>query len=504
MKKIAFIFLFAMIANVVFSQTTQQHIIPDNSIEQNYLTFFESYIKHQTDTINASDSLTLRTLAMGCPFTDGEVVYQARSLYNAIYKSNVLFEDGCISATARNSFGFYKEAKPIISNDKSGLSYNLVPNYSFENYTACPSGSGQFSLALPWSVLFNPANYLNSCATTTMYSVPTQSLGTTIFNYQEAHSGQGYGDVIVYNGVGSNYRSYAENQLVTTLQNGQCYYVEFFVNRPHGNYGGKYAINNMGCLFTDTAMNTSNGDALNVQANVLKFGNPIITDTANWTPISGIYTANGTENYILLGNFANDMNTDTLDMLDATYPGAVYLLDDVYVLPIDSMPDGMPAYAGVDTNVTIGDSVFIGQQISNLNCNWYDEIGTLIASNISGIYVSPTNTTYYVVEQNLCGVITYDTVNVEVMPTGINELFNENKVRIYPNPTTGELSIEMLHQNSEWSITIFDLQGRTVVQQLVNNNKVTLKLELENGVYLARITNKNTNETVIKKLIINR
>jgi len=52
-----------MLPDVYAAQVKTYSMLADNSIEQNYLTFFESYIKHQTDTINASDSLTLRTLA---------------------------------------------------------------------------------------------------------------------------------------------------------------------------------------------------------------------------------------------------------------------------------------------------------------------------------------------------------------------------------------------------------------------------------------------------------
>ncbi len=88
---------------------------------------------------------------------------------------------------------------------------------------------------------------------------------------------------------------------------------------------------------------------------------------------------------------------------------------------------------------------------------------------------------------------------------GVSELINKNNVRLYPNPTTGEITLEMDGgESNEWRITVSDLQGRTVVEKLFNSNKINLKLALDNGVYVVRITNKNRNEKVIKKLIINR
>ncbi|OFY95179.1 MAG: hypothetical protein A3K10_11975 [Bacteroidetes bacterium RIFCSPLOWO2_12_FULL_31_6] len=85
---------------------------------------------------------------------------------------------------------------------------------------------------------------------------------------------------------------------------------------------------------------------------------------------------------------------------------------------------------------------------------------------------------------------------------GVDELLNENNVQIYPNPTTGELTIELINQNNEWLTTILDVQGRTVVEKSFTGTKINLKLELANGVYLVRVTNKNTNEMVMKKLVV--
>ena len=379
---------------------------------------------------------------------------------------------------------------------KTNAQINLVPNYSFENYSSCPNNSGQIYLATPWIGTGGAGgvDYYNSCETT-FYGVPSQGS----LQYQFARTGVAYIGLFTLNGYGGNYREYLQVQLTDSLEFSNCYKVTFYVNCINRM---DLATNNMGIYFSDSLYTPTNPwIILPYTPQILPFENKPIKDTVNWIEISGIFISNGGEKYITIGNFFDDASTDTTHTGDSIYNGAYYYIEDVSVLPIDSIPGGMPAYAGVDTNVIVGDSVFIGQQISNLNCNWYNAIGGLIASGTSGIYVSPTTTTTFVVEQELCGNLTYDTVKVSVS-VGVDELLNENNVRIYPNPTSGELTIELFNQNNEWLTTILDVQGRTVVEKSFTGTKVNLKLELENGVYLVRVTNKNTNEMVMKKLII--
>lgn len=129
-------------------------------------------------------------------------------------------------------------------------------------------------------------------------------------------------------------------------------------------YFQKYAVNNIGLSFkpsfTDTSLNT--GHALNYVADIIKFTNPILDDTINWVNINGIYKANGTENYIVIGNFFNDEDTDTLNMGNDTYPASYYFLDDVSVEEIT-----VPFWSYHDTLVNYGDSVLIGPALTGLD-----------------------------------------------------------------------------------------------------------------------------------------
>jgi hypothetical protein len=68
---------------------------PNTNIQTNYKTYFSVYNEFVTNHfLSTSDSMNLIILAHQCPFTDGPVVYNARSLYNYIYKTVVIYSDG--------------------------------------------------------------------------------------------------------------------------------------------------------------------------------------------------------------------------------------------------------------------------------------------------------------------------------------------------------------------------------------------------------------------------
>ena len=376
--------------------------------------------------------------------------------------------------------------------------YNLVPNPSFEIYSSCPNASSQISLAIPWVGTNNSTDYFNACAPSCSLSVPCQSSAS----FQHARTGSSFAGIWMVNGYGLDYREYLQTEILDTLVALKCYKISFFINLHNSM---KYAVNNFGAYLSDNGFTTSWGPAP-YTPQVLGFLNKINQDTLGWIEISSIYYANGNEKYISIGNFYDDTDTDTLNTGNGTYSGAYYYIDDVSVIPIDSIIGGMPAFAGNDTSITIGDSVFVGQEIYNLNCNWYDSSGTLIDSNISGIFVSPTSTTYYVVEQNLCGTITYDTVNITVNPVGINETEKVKfSCKVYPNPNTGEFNVELnTNENNLFKLNVMDMQYRILYSEQIFNNSFKLNLDLENGAYMLHITDIKTNVTVIQKLVIQK
>ena len=292
--------------------------------------------------------------------------------------------------------------------------YNLIPNPSFENYSNCPPG--KVNLAYPWQLTTNSSSmqpeYNNVCSTNPCCGVPNNISG---YGYQLPRSGNAYIGLYFMYVMGSNLRSYIQVKLKDSLKAGKCFYAEFYVNLENV---ANFSINNIAMLFTENSVSQGvTGGVIAANPQIVNYGNPISPiDTVNWYKISGIIQGTGKEQYITIGNFKTDAQTDTLNTnFPVAFKYGGYYIDDVSVIPIDSML--FKADAGPDVNVTTGDSVFVGTLLGGtLTTTWYNSSGQVIANNVPGIYVQPTQNTFYILEQNVCGSISRDTVTVTVQP----------------------------------------------------------------------------------------
>jgi hypothetical protein len=377
---------------------------------------------------------------------------------------------------------------------KVSISQNLVPNPSFENYSTCPNSWAQVSYAFPWSnPLTNSADYFNSCSTSS-YSVPKAGSG-----YQFAKSGNAFVGLFTYNGIGFNYREYIQTQLNGNLTLNSFYLVKFYCNSM-GMF--TYATNNIALNFSSVAINnTSTGNVLSLIPNVYKFTNPVIDDSTNWVEIIGIYKSVGNEAYITIGNFKNDVTTDTFNLGNINYKGAYYYIDDVSVEPICT-----PFWSYRDTTVAIGDSVLIGPAITGLNINWYDATSTLI-TNAPGIYVKPAQTTTYTAVEDFCGNTYTNTIVVTVTPTAVKEYENNAlQISLHPNPANNKFTIVTDEAEATLNILISDVQGKKLQEATANveNYEVGLQVNLPNGIYIVSIRNNTNYKTSIKKLVIQK
>ena len=204
---------------------------------------------------------------------------------------------------------------------------NLVPNPSFENYSSCPSGSGQLTLALEW---LNPTggtpDYYNSCSQFT--GVPSNGPG-----FQYAKTGNAYAAVYCKEKPFPNEREYISAKLISKLQENRYYKVTFFISLANIS---KYFHNRMGLYFSDELLSGNNYEPLS--SYIPQIENPInyfLKDTLYWMSITGNYKANGTENYITIGNFYDDFNTH-FDSVQFGADISYYYIDDVSVIACDT------------------------------------------------------------------------------------------------------------------------------------------------------------------------
>lgn len=228
------------------------------------------------------------------------------------------------------SFCFFIIFSQIIS------AQNLVPNYSFEVYDTCPNSFTQVRYAVGWNTYgIDAADYFNACAPDipgNSFSVPSNTAG-----YQNAFEGVAYCGLITYSHppAESNYREYLSAQLITPLAIGNKYYVSMKISCADKDYQLFGATNNIGILFTtypyhhyypDTIVN--NFSHINTVS--------IITDTINWTTVSGSFIADSVYQFINIGNFYSDSLTNYYNPSGNPNKQAYYYVDMVCV-SLDSL-----------------------------------------------------------------------------------------------------------------------------------------------------------------------
>ncbi|MDZ4664743.1 MAG: T9SS type A sorting domain-containing protein [Bacteroidota bacterium] len=95
-------------------------------------------------------------------------------------------------------------------------------------------------------------------------------------------------------------------------------------------------------------------------------------------------------------------------------------------------------------------------------------------------------------------ISTNQTINTLVDPTGIHKQFKGNEVYIYPNPTSGDLSIRA--DNIEITkFIVYDLVGKKVMVGKLNSNGIETS-SLTEGVYFLDLYSEDGQKVTVKFL----
>ncbi len=212
---------------------------------------------------------------------------------------------------------------------------NLVPNPSFEDTLNCNNFWG-YLMGSPW---FTPTN----CTPDYYYGLsPTCAFGSSAV--QNAAGFQLPLDGIAYVGlylampvisfIGT--RDYICAQLSDSLIATKEYYLEFHVSRANKYY---LATDDIGAYVSSQIPINTGCSYLPYQPQVENLQGNIITDSLNWTKISGVFTAQGGEKYITIGNFKDSLNTTIIDADNGNgeYNNSYYYIDKVSLIPMDSL-----------------------------------------------------------------------------------------------------------------------------------------------------------------------
>jgi hypothetical protein len=208
-----------------------------------------------------------------------------------------------------------------ISFVKISIAQNLVPNPSFEDTIHCQTLllEDLAGIIPNWRSCRQTADYFNTCHdVSTVHSVPANTSG-----YQQPATGNGYVGFFT-NGIGQEIFGETLN---APLEIGESYYVSFKVSLA--NQSG-IASDNLGVRFSNVVYR----DSLNAGPLPAPLTNTvdvssslIVTDTLNWTIISGVFVADSAYSEIMVGAFRTASNQTTVGF----NPFGYYYVDDVCV-----------------------------------------------------------------------------------------------------------------------------------------------------------------------------
>ncbi len=378
--------------------------------------------------------------------------------------------------------------------------YNLVPNPSFEQCTICPNG--------PWGQIDNLASQVN--VSLPGWNNPNMSTPDYFkpgfdpnFIPPDGIAFVGMW-VIKFNTTDENQREYIQCEFIDTLVNKENYLIEFYIN-VNTDIGNFY-VNNIGLLIGDTIIENPNLNPIFSIVSLKYFNNEIIITPGNsFFKYAGIYESHGAEKFMTFGVFDSTLNTNVI-CTNAPLPaagGAYAVIDKFSVTPLDSIPGGLQVNAGQDYSICPGDTVFIGEKISNLPANWYLLDGTVVDTSTAGVYVSPTVTTTYVVTLAINGVYSTDTVTVTVGCAGVEET-EKTKFSIGPNPNNGAFKLTGdFKKGDHISMTSGDgkIVYSTEVQQ--DSKEFSIVSNCKAGVYFIEHHDTNNRFISSNKVVVN-
>lgn len=223
---------------------------------------------------------------------------------------------------------------------------NLVYNGDFELYSSCPNNYSapfdiQIEYCLGWTVAsWGTSDYFNSCNNN--FTLKPVGVPSNLFGYQNAYNGFGYTGGFFYSigyNTGGHYREYIQGSLINTLQAGKKYNFSLQLSLANSS---ALAIKNIDIVFSNSKIQQlSSWKPLTNIPNITFTLPSFYNDSLNWVMLSGSYTANGTENYLTIGNFTDSLITDTFRFLpfdsDAPDFSSYYYIDDVKLYEADEV-----------------------------------------------------------------------------------------------------------------------------------------------------------------------
>jgi len=167
---------------------------------------------------------------------------------------------------------------------------------------------------------------------------------------------------------------------------------------------------------------------------------------------------------------------------------------------IDAQPvTPIAQYTYTSNGLTV---TFSNTSVGATSYSW--DIGGFVSNDVNPIYSFPSNGQYAVVlTANNQGCTSTYTQTITISGVGIETAEMSDNLMVYPNPTTGMITIQLNGQVSNAKLFISDMMGRVVFQKVIREIKESLDLtSLSPGIYELQINNEN--KTIHQRIVIHQ
>jgi outer membrane protein OmpA-like peptidoglycan-associated protein len=163
---------------------------------------------------------------------------------------------------------------------------------------------GEIVVAAPWVSPTLAAADLY-VAKTNNYSI---SIPENAYGAEKPMKGTGYAGIMAYSYKNKMPRTYLQVKLTQKLKAGTAYCVRYHVSMSDLS---KYATNHLGVAITKEAVSANNSDVLKFESFIESRKLTVYEKQFYWTPICGVFKAEGEEEFLTIGNFTADENLST-------------------------------------------------------------------------------------------------------------------------------------------------------------------------------------------------
>jgi hypothetical protein len=187
----------------------------------------------------------------------------------------------------------------------------------------CPYTAGQIWMVDNWLSVKGSIDYFDTCGMGG-YAIPSNLAGN-----QLAFHGNSYVGLAPWAKNLNNAREFLGVELTETLNEGHRYKLSLRLSMADS---VSYAVREIGVVFTESQPSNDLMSLFGLNPQILFQDSTSFSSQVDWMHLGGAFISNGTEQFLTIGNFLDDTETDTLLISNQISLSAYYYIDSVSLI----------------------------------------------------------------------------------------------------------------------------------------------------------------------------